>query len=903
MSRLTGWLYTLRSLARRDEADREMADEVAFHVDCQTRKHESRGLSSEEARRRALREFGGTTKWREEARRARGSAVIDVVEQDVRETLRGLRRDPTFAGMAIITLALAIGANAAMFGILDRLLLRGPEHVAAPEQLARIYVTRVTPNSEVVTSAWQPYVLSLNARDQTSAFSAVATYVSDRLRVGSGTEARFVPVTYATSDLFSLTRVRPVVGRFYSADEDRPPVGQQVVVLGYGFWQSEFAGDSAIVGTLVTLGDREFRVVGVAPRGFTGVERAPVEAWIPMSARPRTPQAPPDWTTSWRSDRASVVGRLAVSKPVAEAQLTAMVRRTYTGNDRSMERADVSVRPISYNMDGVEPPELGVARLLAGVALVMLLVAAANTTNLGLARAIRRRRELSVRVALGAGRWRVVRLLVVESVMVALLAGLFGVVLAHWAGEIIRRTLLPDVAWSAMPVDGRVLLWTAIATVVTGVIIGLIPAIRVSGGDVASALRGGRAGSGSGGESHGAARASLQVAQLALSLVLLFTAGVFVRSLQHIGNIDLGYDRDRVLAVDVSFPRPGPGTTDAAARGLLAAQARYEDLRARFEQLPGVASASLAFGSPLSAVEIRRIRVPGIDSLPPPEGGLALVTDATPGYFETVGTRIRRGRAFTTSEGFGTEPVIIVNETLAETIWPGVDAIGRCLVLAGVNDNACARVVGIAENVHQMELKENAISQVYVPWGQNRSSIEGSVLLVRAQDDDPRTLVPALTGVLRRAAPGLQSVEIQTFEELLDPQVRPWRVGATLFGLFGMIVVAVAAIGLFSILSYLVTQRTHELGVRIALGARRWHVLRLIMGSGLRTATAGTVIGIAVSIAIGPLLQPLLFDHPARDPGMLAAVAAGLLVVAAAASLWPSWRATSIDPLLALRAD
>ena len=902
MSRLTGWLYSLRSLVRRNAADRDMADEIAFHVDRQTRKHESRGLSRDEGRRRALQEFGGTTRWREEARYARGSAVIDVVEQDIRQTVRGLRRDPAFASMAIVTLALAIGANAAMFGIIDRLLLRGPEHVVAPDQLVRVYVSRTLPTAKVATSAWQPYVLYLNARDHTSAFSAMATYAPSRLRVGTGIESRLVPVTYATSDLFSLAGVHPAIGRFYSADEDRPPVGQQVVVLGYGYWQREFSGDAAIVGRSITLGDREFRVVGVAPRGFTGVERAPVDVWIPMSARALNTGAPPDWTTSWRSNPASVVGRLTVAAAVADAQLTAMVRREYTGTDRAMRTANVSVRQTSYNMDGVEPPEFGVARLLAGVALVMLLVAAANTMNLVLARAVRRQRELSVRVALGAGRWRIVRLMVVESVTIALLGGVLGVALAHWGGETIRRALLPDIAWSEMPFDGRVLLWTAIATLCTGALVGLIPALGVSGGDIASALRGGRTGGGSDGVRHSPVRALLQVVQLALSLVLLFTAGLFVRSLRDIQQLDLGYDRDRVLAVDVSFPRPDSSATDAVGRSVIATQARYEDLRARFERLPGVASVSVAFGGPLFSVNIWRIRVPGLDSLLPSKGGRAIVTDAAPGYFETVGTRILRGRAFTMKEGFGTEPVVIINKTMAEAIWPDVDPIGHCLVLSGVTGDACARVVGIAQDVHHMMLKENALSQCYVPWGQDRGAIEGSLLLVRARDD-ARTVSLALNDVLRRAVPGMRFVEIKTFEEALDPQVRPWRVAATLFGLFGAIVVAVAAIGLFGVVSYLVTQRTHEIGIRIALGAQQGQVMRLIMGSGLRTAIVGAAVGSAVSVAIGPVIQPLLFDNRARDPVMLAAVAAGLLVVAAAASLWPSWRATRVDPLLALRAD
>jgi len=899
MSRWDGLWYTLRSLARRDEADREMADEISFHVDRQARKHETQGLSRGEARRQALREFGGRTRWREEARNARGSGALDAVEQDVRQTLRGLRRDPAFAVMAIATLAVAVGANAAMFGIIDRLLLRGPAHVSAPDQLARLYVTQTLPNSRAVTSGWQPYVLYTSARDKTSAFSAVASYAPARLRIGVGVDARFVPVTYATPDLFTLTGVRPALGRFYTADEDRPPIGQQVVVIGYRFWQREYGGDTAIIGKSVRLGDREFRVVGVAPRGFTGVELAPVDAWLPMSARASGIDAQSNWATDWRGGTASIVGRLAVARPVAEAQLTAMFRRAYSGPLASMRKASVSLRPIAYNMEGAEPPEIGVARLLAGVALVMLLVAAANTTNLILARAIRRRRELSVRVALGAGRWRLVRLMVLESVMIALLGGLLGIVLARSGGAIIRSTLLPDVAWSEMPIDGRVLLWTAIATLVVGVVVGLVPALRVSGGDVASSLRAGRTGGGSAGNSHGVTRTSLQIVQLALSLVLLFTAGLFVRSLRDIRQLDLGYDRGEVLAVDVEFPRPDSAGGGANA-ATLAAQGRYRDLQTRFEHVPGVSSTSIAYGSPLSSVEILRIRVPGRDSLPQAKG--AIVTAVSPGYFATVGTRIVRGRAFDAGEGTGTEPVVIINQAMADAFWPGAEPVGRCVVVLGMRGDACARVVGVARDVHHMSLKEPALPQCYLPWGQDPRLVDGSVLLVRVGDDS-KHVVAALTAVLRAAVPGVRSAEIKTYEELLDPQVRPWRVGATLFGLFGVIVVAVAAIGLFSIVSYLVAQRTHELGVRIALGARRGQVLRLILGRGLRAAIAGAVLGSAAAMAIAPRVQPLLFDNRARDPLLLAAVATVLLVVATAASLWPSWRATRVDPVLVLRAD
>ena len=901
MSRISGWLYSLRALLRRDAADRDMADEIAFHVDRQARKHEAGGMAPADARRLALREFGGTTQWREEARNARGSILLDVAGQDLRQTIRGLRRDPVFASMAVVTLALAIGANATMFGVIDRLMLRGPEYATKPDQLVRLFVTRRAPGAGPVTLGWQPYAFYEALRGKASTVSSVAIYAPNRLRVGIGTEARFIPVTYATPDLFALVGVHPLMGRFFSVAEDRLPTGQPVVVLGYQFWQRSFAGDSAVIGKLVTLGDRQLQVIGIAPKGFTGVDRAPVDAWLPFSAVGLNPGFSADWATDWRSGLATIVARLTAPKGAAEAQLTTRWQEAFTGSGAAMRKATVSLRPISYGTEGAEPPELGVARLLAGVALVMLIVATANASNLSLARAMRRRRELGVRSALGADRWRIARLMIAESLTIALMGGVLGVGLSQWGGELICRALLPNVAWSELPVDGRVLLWTAVATCLAGMLIGLIPALRVTGGDVVAALRGGRTDGSGAGETNGRSRAALQIVQLALSLVLLFTAGLFVKSLWDIRRLDLGYDRERVLAVDIAFPRSDTGSQDAAVRDRAAARVRYEDLRARFARLPGVAAASIAFSSPLSAIEILRVHVPGLDSLPPSKGGRAIASNVAPGYFETVGTRLVEGRTFTQRDVEGAESVIIISKTMATTIWPGAGAIGHCAVIGGKN-GGCARIVGVVQDVHHMALKEPALSQVYIPWGPDQGSIEGSVLLVRVRDD-PSRVSREVTDVLRNAAPGMQSVEIKTFDELLDPQVRPWRVGALLFGAFGAIVVLVSAIGLFSVVSYLVTQRTHEFGVRIALGARNAQVLRLVIVRGLRTAITGALVGAVVSVAIAPIIQPLLFDNGARDPTLLVGVTVGLLVVAAMASAWPAWRATRVDPLLALRSD
>jgi putative ABC transport system permease protein len=875
-------------------------DEIDFHIDRQTRKHEASGLSRDDARRRALQEFGGLTRWREEVGEARATAAIDAVGRDLQHTLRSLRRDPAFTTMVIATLGLAIGANAAMFGIVDRVMLRGPEHLVAPERLARLYVTRMVRDSREVTSAWQPYVLYVNARDGAPALAAAAAYLPSQIRVGSGIESREVPVTYATANFFALTGVHAALGRFFTDVEDRQPVGQSVIVLGYQFWQREFSGNPAILGDFVTLGDTRFRVVGIAPRGFTGVERTPVAAWIPMSTRPLGPRSPADWAVNWRPNvPVIIVGRVTASPEVAGAQLTALLRRAYSGGDAAMRKASVSLRPISYDIQGAAPAELGLIRLLTAVAVVMLLVAVANTTNLVLARALRRHRELSVRAALGAGRWRLVRLMILESVTIAALAGILGLALAHWGGAAIRSALVPNMAWTELPVDARVLVWTSVATLAAGVLVGLLPALHVSRGDLGLALRGGRLGAANTAATYGI-RAALQVGQLAFSLVLLFAAGLFVRSLWDIKHLQLGYDRDRVLALGVSFARTDSGTPDAVARAQLSEQEAYQDLRVRLARVPGVSSVSVAHGSPLSTVDVMRIQVPVSDSLAFVASN-PLVTAADAQYFETVGTRVLRGRAFTAEDRGGSDPVVIVNETMANQLWPGADAIGRCIVF-GATGSPCARVVGVAQNVHQMSLKEQPLPQCYIPWGLNGGFIDRSRLLVRASGD-AHALIPALNDVLRRSAPAIRSAEIKTLEETLDPQVRPWRVGAILFGLFGASVMVVAAIGLFSLVSYLVLQRTHEIGVRIALGAQASHVMRLVVIGSVRMALAGAALGAVMSLALGPVIQPLLFDNSANDLPLLAALGACLLGVAVVASAWPSLRAARVDPVLSLRVD
>jgi predicted permease len=594
---------------------------------------------------------------------------------------------------------------------------------------------------------------------------------------------------------------------------------------------------------------------------------------------------------SWRGFWVRIVGRLNTSEPGASSELTAVLRNAYSGSDAEVRSARLSVRPLSFNNQGAEPRELNVSRLLAGVAVIMLFLAAANIANLILARALRRTREIGVRLALGAGRWRLVRLLVVEAVFIGALAGAVGFTLARWGGAAIRATLLPEVAWAELPVSGRVFAWMLALTMVTGVVVGLLPALRISRLDLVDSLRSGGARTG---QRDQGARVALQVVQLALCVILLFTAGLFTRSLWNVRQLDLGMEPDRVLTVSVAFPSEGAGWAAVEAR-------RYRDLRERVHALPGVSDAALSVGLPLQAAMSVDLRVPGLDSVPQAKGGGPFIHAVSPSYFSTIGTRILRGRGFEERDVNDNDPVTVINETMASTIWPDLDPIGRCVFIGDGLVTRCSRIVGIAADANQWRLKEDAAMQYYIPLGQE-TNIHGTTLLVRPTGLATAFIVP-LTRQLKALAPDAQFVSVARLQDRLDPEIRPWRVGAMLFGAFGGVAMVVAAIGLFSVVSYLVTQRTHEMGVRLALGARRSQVIRLVIRRALAVSLFGTAIGSALAFAAGPLVQPMLFDNPARDPWVLLGVAGVLAATAIVASVVPSWRASRINPMTALAAD
>jgi predicted permease len=543
-----------------------------------------------------------------------------------------------------------------------------------------------------------------------------------------------------------------------------------------------------------------------------------------------------------------------------------------------------------------------VARWLAGVSLIVLLIACANVTNLLLARAARRRREIAVRLAIGISRWRLVRLLVAESVILAAVGCVGGLLLAYWGGAIIRTLLLPGVAWTSGPVNARVLGVAAALTVAAGVLVGLLPALQSRHLDLTNSLK---AGSHLAGGQRTRLRSALLFAQCSLSMVLLVGAGLFVKSLANVRNLDLGYHPDRVLSTDMTWPpiQIGPPGERASWQRWQAELARrsafLERAVDRLHLTPAVQHAAIAVGTPFGNMFGVTLSVPGYDSIPNLGDG-PYISAVTHGYFEATGMRLLQGRVFSANDRAGTERVTIVNETMAKTLWPNQNPLDKCLQIFS-GEVACARVVGVVADVRRHALREPPAMQYYVPYGQEMG-IGGSVLLVRPVGH-PRDFVPALHRVLREMEPNLGLIRTKVMQEAIDPLVRPWRVGAILFGVFAALALIVAAIGLYSVIAYSVSQRTQEFGVRLALGATTGRILSLVLVGGVAVTVAGLAAGAVLAVVAGRFIGPLLFETSPRDPAVFAAAMFVLFAVAIVACLVPASRATRVDPVIALRAD
>ena len=897
MQALSDLLYRLRALFRRDVMDRELEEELQYHLERETAKHVSAGLRPDEARRRARASFGGVERIRDDTRDSRGLVTLETLAQDIRYAARGLAARPIFAGGVVLTLALGIGANATMFGIVDRLLFRSPATLRDAGTVHRIY-TAYDWDGERRTDMNLPFATYRDFLHNAKALDGLAAFQTRQLPVGDGTDTKEMSVTVASASYFSFFNARPALGRFFDAVEDSVPQGAAVVVLGHGFWQSKFGGRTDVVGQTLRINKQLRTIIGVAPEGFVGMSDQGVPAaWIPLSSYAFEFRGGSRYVSTYGWSWLELVARRKhdISVAAAEADLKASYyqswRKELEGSPRSVSpdsaRATVVLGPVQINRGPLAGRESVVARWIAGVALIVLLIACANVANLLLSRAVGRQREIAVRLALGVSRGRLVRQLMTESLVLALFGGVAGLLVAQWGSAALRTFFFTADEAVAVTTDTRTLLFAAIATIVVAVLTGIVPAVQAGRGDLAVALK---TGSREGTYRRGRTRTTLLVLQATLSVVLLVGAGLFVRSLRNVQGFRLGYDADQIIVAGANMrgvSLNGDEMNALSERFLIAAR-----------EVPGVTHAALAATIPFWSNEGRGLWVPGVDSIS--RKGRFILQAGSPDYFTTMGTRIVRGRAFDATDRKGGPNVVVVSEGMAKVIWPGQDALGKC-VRIGADTAPCSTVIGVAEEMRTRSLTDTREYTYYIPATQFDLPMDPQ--LFARVSGDAATRVDDLRNRLQREMPGAAYVNTMTLGRLIDPQRKSWEFGATMFLAFGGLALVLAAIGLYSLIAYDVAQRTQELGVRLALGASMSDVMTLVISSGVRLVVVGVVLGGGLALWGSKWMEGLMFRQSPRDPVVFGVVALVLLLVALLATSGPALRAARVDPNIALRSD
>ncbi len=894
-------------MRERRRIERETDDEIRAHLDNRIDDLVARGMPRRQAEAEALRRFGPLDTSRAElfaAARHRDRVLtmydrFDALSHDFRYALRQIRRAPLLAATVIATFALGVGANATMFGLLDRLLLRPPAYVTAPERLVRVQWEVRRPKQEPFTSASFSYPAYVAVRDHVRGFASAAmqTY-PNQLSFGLGASAHAVNHILVSGNYFATLGVSTIIGRPILPADDVLPNGSPVVVIGYGLWKREFGGDPGVIGRKVNLAARQYTVIGVAPRDFLGTGTRAIDVWIPVSAADGLRFAGADWSTITTSTWMTVVARLAPgATPESTGQEVAATLRNY--NETVRGKHDTTTFAIAQgsilpNKQAKLTPERRVAVLLGAVSMLVLLIACANVANLLLARALRRRREIAVRLALGVSRGRLIRQLVIEGLALAALGGIAALGVVQVGGAFMYRTLLSDSARPTSFIDARVFLFTIGAAMVVGLVTSLVPALQASRPNLSRDLKEGTRGAGL---SHSRTRTTLLVIQAALSVVLLAGTGAFVLSLRKVNSVSVGVDLDKLVTGRIDLRSVGIDSVRSLAY--------FNDVVVAARRLPGVEQATIGEAAPFTDWTMGiGPSTPGLDSLPDFKDGPYRhgVGDA---YFRTTGTRILRGRGFEASDFTpAAEQVLVINEGAARRIWPGGEAIGKCLVLDKKKNPTCARIIGIAQDTHHSQLVgEDLPMQVYNPVGHGvEPETRAFTLIVRAKTD-PATIVEPVRRLMQTLYAGLPYANVVPMESALDNELRPWRLGSTLFGIFGAIALVLSALGLYSVVGYSVAQRTHEMGVRVALGAQVRDIIRLVLAQGVGMAALGIGLGLLLTLAGAGLVSSLLYETSARNPIVLTAVCLTLLLVAVCASLLPALRATRADPLSALRAE
>jgi len=877
----------------RPRSNDDFANEVASHLQIETDRLVASGMSESDARIAARRAFGSPTSVRERFHDSRRPVFIESLLQDVRYGLRGMRRNPSFTAIAVISLAIGIGANTTMFGTLDALLLRGPAHVVDADRTSKLYFEFPRPGEPSIPSANQGYRTYTAIRDHASGFESVAAYWTNKVTSGSGPDARLLDFVAVTPNYFSMLGIHPVVGRFFGDEEERDDNGH-VAVIAAELWRSTYGGDPNILGRTIDIHGTAYRIVGVTPEGFTGVNLSRVDIWLPLGIA-RSLLGPTVLERHSGAYWLNILGkrRLSVSPDRVATEVTAAFREEWRDAPRYKERfatARAIIGPLQQARGPTDDLASRASIWIGAVSLLVLLLASTNVANLLLLRSLSRSREVAVRVSLGASRGRLIQQSLVEGMLIAASAVVCALFVARWSAASVNAFLLPKARPTSI-IDPRLLTFTAAVGLGSGLIAALAPALVTARREFAKYLGSGRM---AGGPQRVGLQRFLIGLQVALALVLLVGAGLFVTSFRQIRAIDLGVDVDHVLSVSVAFGSIQESLRDPGARAT--ANALFGEMVDRVRRVPGVARASTSTGSAFAASSATALFRPGHS---PAQGSpvpffRAVGTD----YFQTTGTALVRGRLFSPDDHRPNSHVIIVDESAAKRFLPEGNVLEGCVV---VGSDPCVHVVGVVKDAVMWDMLGDKGQIVYRPI----ESFDGgtiTTIVIRAAGD-PVGLIPAIRAAVQSVSPTLPWVDIHPVGQDLDPQLRPRRISASIFAVFGILALGLAAVGLYGLLAYAVAQRSHEIGVRKALGAADAGIARLILRGALGITVSGVVTGVVASLAASKLVASQLYGVSPRDPMIIAVSAASLIVVTIIAALVPVRRATRVDPVITLRAD
>jgi Acidobacterial duplicated orphan permease len=812
---------------------------------------------------------------------------METLWQDVRFGFRILLKSPAFTLVAALSLALGIGANTAVFSIINASLLK-PLPVEEPERLASVFTTDAKNPGNLPTS----HLNYVDYRDQNQVFSGLLAYSFAQVSLTRGETTEPVFGLVVSGNYFDVLGVKAALGRTFMPDEDKTPGAHPVVVLSHGLWQRSFGGDTNLVGKTISVNRHDFTVIGIVPEGFSGTDLGPgPDLWVPMMMHD---QAQPgfDFYNERRALILNLIGRLKPGVTLQQAQASLKIFAGQLAQSFPKDNEGRGAKTVPLLQARIDPDGSGQLLLASGVMMavvaLVLLIACANIANLLLARASARRKEIAMRLALGAGRGRLIRQLLTESLVLSLVGGMVGFLVAFWAKDLLSSFDPVGGGPNAPPVatlNFRVLGFTLLVSLLSGVIFGLAPALQASKPDLLLTLKG---------ETTGPIRRAfgfnlrkaLVMVQVALSLVSLISAGLFVRSLSNAQAVNPGFITDSILLTGFNLGREGM----ARPQGLNFQRQLVE----RVGALPGSRSVTIASNRPFGGGFSHTVFPEG--QAPSERGVFVQVNNVGLRFFETLGIPLITGRDFTEQDGENAPQVVIVNETMARRFWPNQNAIGKRFKFFG--EESYREVVGVARDTKYNSLTEANTPFIYLPLLQNYA--DAGTLHVRATGDAAQ-ITAAVRGVVNELAPNLPLLNVQTLGDRIDQSLDGPRAQTRLLAFFGLLALLLSSIGIYGVMAYSVAQRTREIGIRMALGARSQNVLSLVVGQEMALVGIGVALGLIAAFAVTRLIGSLLFGVGAADPVTFVIASLLLVSVAALAGYLPARRATKVDPLIALR--